>query len=74
MNSKQSESVSSVQKTMAIFEALSREKEIGISDLSQRLMMSKSTVYRFLQTMKTLGYVSQEDETERYALTLKLLK
>ncbi|WP_241006490.1 helix-turn-helix domain-containing protein, partial [Aeromonas media] len=28
-----------------------------MTELSQRIMMSKSTVYRFLQTMKTLGYV-----------------
>ncbi|WP_283130499.1 DNA-binding transcriptional regulator KdgR [Enterovibrio norvegicus] len=74
MSNKQPDSVSSVQKTMAIFETLCSEKEIGISDLAQRLMMSKSTVYRFLQTMKTLGYVSQEGETERYALTLKLFE
>ncbi|MGF1766995.1 DNA-binding transcriptional regulator KdgR [Enterovibrio makurazakiensis] len=74
MSNKQPDSVSSVQKTMAIFETLGGEKEIGISDLAQRLMMSKSTVYRFLQTMKTLGYVSQEGETERYALTLKLFE
>ncbi|MDD1782636.1 DNA-binding transcriptional regulator KdgR [Enterovibrio sp. ZSDZ35] len=74
MSNKQPDAVSSVQKTMAIFETLSSEKEIGISELAQRLMMSKSTVYRFLQTMKTLGYVSQEGESERYALTLKLFE
>ena len=34
------------------------EREIGITELSQRVMMSKSTVYRFLQTMKSLGYVA----------------
>ncbi|MBJ6923235.1 helix-turn-helix domain-containing protein, partial [Vibrio cholerae] len=50
------------------------QKDIGISDLAQRLMMSKSTVYRFLQTMKTMGYVSQEGETENYSLTLKLFE
>lgn len=74
MLNKLPDSVSSVQKTMAIFETLCTEKDIGISDLAQRLMMSKSTVYRFLQTMKTLGYVSQQGETERYALTLKLFE
>lgn len=37
-------------------------------------MMSKSTVYRFLQTMKTLGYVAQEGESEKYSLTLKLFE
>lgn len=58
----QPESVSSVLKVFSILEALGEQKEIGVSDLSQRLMMSKATTYRFLQTMKTLGYVSQEGE------------
>lgn len=34
--------------------------------------MPKATVYRFLQTMKTLGYVHQEQESERYGLTMQL--
>ncbi|MFG1172336.1 DNA-binding transcriptional regulator KdgR [Erwiniaceae bacterium CAU 1747] len=71
---KQPDAVSSVMKVFGIMQALGEEREIGITELSQRLMMSKSTVYRFLQTMKTLGYVSQEDESEKYALTLKLFE
>lgn len=71
---KQPESVSSVLKTFGILQALATQKDIGISELAQRLMMSKSTVYRFLQTMKSLGYVSQEGETENYSLTLKLFE
>ncbi|NGN96591.1 DNA-binding transcriptional regulator KdgR [Grimontia sp. S25] len=70
----QPESVSSVLKTFAILQALSSQKDIGVSELAQRLMMSKSTVYRFLQTMKTLGIVSQEGDSERYSLTLKLFE
>ena len=35
-----------------------------------RLAMPKATVYRFLQTMKTLGYVRQEADSERYGLTM----
>ncbi len=73
-NGKQPESVSSVLKTFGILQALSTQKDIGISELAQRLMMSKSTVYRFLQTMKTMGYVSQEGESENYSLTLKLFE
>ncbi|WP_047047720.1 DNA-binding transcriptional regulator KdgR [Vibrio mexicanus] len=73
-NDKQPESVSSVLKTFGILQALSKQKDIGISDLAQTLMMSKSTVYRFLQTMKTLGYVAQEGESENYSLTLKLFE
>ena len=62
----QPESVSSVLKVFGILDALATQKEIGITDLAQRLMMSKSTTYRFLQTMKTLGFVSQEGESDKY--------
>ena len=68
------DSVSSVLKVFGILQALSEEKEIGVTELSQRIMMSKSTVYRFLQTMKTLGYVKQEGETDKYTLSLKLFE
>lgn len=72
--SKQVESVSSVLKVFGILQALGEQKEIGITEIAQRLMMSKSTVYRFLQTMKSAGYVSQEGDSEKYALTLKLFE
>lgn len=70
----QPESVSSVLKVFSILQALGEQKNIGVSELSQRLMMSKATTYRFLQTMKTLGYVIQEDEADKYSLTLKIFE
>ncbi|MDV7103717.1 DNA-binding transcriptional regulator KdgR [Vibrio sp. TH_r3] len=72
--STQPEAVSSVLKVFSILQALGDQKEVGVSDLSQRLMMSKSTTYRFLQTMKTLGYVSQQGEADKYSLTLKMFE
>lgn len=72
--STQPEAVSSVLKVFNILQALSEQKAIGVSELSQRLMMSKATTYRFLQTMKTLGYLSQEGEADKYSLTLKLFE
>jgi IclR family KDG regulon transcriptional repressor len=71
---KQQDSVSSVMKVFGILQALGEEHEIGVTELAQRVMMSKSTVYRFLQTMKTLGYVSQEGDNDKYSLTLKLFE
>ncbi len=68
------DSVSSVLKVFGILQALSEQKDIGVTELSQRIMMSKSTVYRFLQTMKTLGYVNQEGETDKYTLSLMLFE
>jgi IclR family KDG regulon transcriptional repressor len=70
----QPEAVSSVLKVFNILEALGEQKKIGVSELSQRLMMSKATTYRFLQTMKMLGYISQEDEEDKYSLTLKIFE
>ncbi len=72
--STQPEAVSSVLKVFNILQALGDQKEIGVSELSQRLMMSKATTYRFLQTMKTLGFVDQEGEADKYCLTLKLFE
>lgn len=68
------ESVASVLKVFSILEILSEQKDIGITELSQKLMMSKSTTYRFLQTMKNLGYVYQEDDSDKYGLSLKLFE
>lgn len=68
---RQPESVAAVLKVFAILQALSERDETGISDLSVRLAMPKATVYRFLQTMKTLGYVRQESDSERYGLAMK---
>jgi IclR family KDG regulon transcriptional repressor len=73
-NDKQPDSVSSVLKVFGILQALGEERDHGITELAQRVMMSKSTVYRFLQTMKSLGYVTQEGESEKYSLTLKLFE
>lgn len=69
---KQPESVAAVLKTFGLLQALADRNESGISDLSMRLAMPKATVYRFLQTMITLGYVRQEVDSERYALTMKV--
>ena len=71
---KQPESVAAVLKVFAILQALSERDETGVSDLSVRLAMPKATIYRFLQTMKSLGYVRQEADSERYGLTMKMFE
>ena len=68
------DSVSSVLKVFGILQALGSEQALGVTELSQQVLMSKSTVYRFLQTMKTLGYVKQEGENDKYSLTMKLFE
>jgi IclR family KDG regulon transcriptional repressor len=70
----QPESVAAVLKVFAILQALGEKGDIGISDLSIRLAMPKATVYRFLQTMITLGYVRQGEDSERYSLDIRMFE
>lgn len=59
----------SVGKAVAILEYLAEAKspkDLGV--ISSDLDMSKSTVYRFLSTLMTLGYACQDPETGRYSL------
>lgn len=73
-DAKQPESVAAVLKVFAILNALGERSDIGITDLSVRLAMPKATVYRFLQTMKGLGYVRQESDSERYGLAMRMFE
>jgi IclR family KDG regulon transcriptional repressor len=72
--SKEIEPVAAVLKVFGLLAALGERKDTSISELSIRLAMPKATVYRFLQTMISLGVVRQEAESERYSLTMKLFE
>jgi IclR family KDG regulon transcriptional repressor len=70
-----------VVKTMNILESLSRERSVGVTELANKVTgptgnarMHKSTVYRFLNSLKELGYVTQDPDTEQYSMTLKLFE
>ncbi|KJZ18172.1 MULTISPECIES: DNA-binding transcriptional regulator KdgR [unclassified Halomonas] len=66
------DNVTAVLKVMAILEALDEGGESSLAVLSQRAVMSKSTAYRFVQTLKNLGYIAQNPESEKYRLTMKV--
>ncbi len=78
---KRPEPAKAVVKTMNILECLSKESSLGVTELARRVTgfsgtsrLHKSTVYRFLSSLKELGYVRQDPETERYSLTPKLFE
>lgn len=64
------------QSTIAAFAILEEMAQKGepsrVTDLGKALNMPRARIYRYLQTLVTLGYVRQDPETERYQLTLKL--
>ncbi len=74
LDAKQPESVAAVLKVFAVLQALAESQQLGITELSLRLAMPKATLYRFLQTMKSTGFVRQEADNERYGLTMKVFE
>lgn len=57
----------------AILEEMVRQNEPSrVTDLANALGMPRARIYRYLQTLVSLGYVRQDPVTERYRLTLKL--
>jgi IclR family KDG regulon transcriptional repressor len=63
--------ISASVRALAVLERLSRQRTIGLEDLSRDVKLAKPTVYRFLLTLQELGYARRIDG-DRWAMTLKL--
>lgn len=67
-------SVTSIDKALEVCEVLSGvPRGMSLSDLARSVRQPASTVHRLLGVLKRRGYVRQDDETQRYGLTLKML-
>jgi len=66
--------MTSVDKALEVCEVLSGNPlGMSLSDLARALRQPPSTVHRLLGVLKRRGYVRQDEETQRYGLTLKML-
>ena len=62
--------VHAVVRALAVLQALSESRDgLRLVDLSQRVGLHKSTVYRLLRTLVDLGYVAQEAHGGLYVLS-----
>jgi len=69
------EIIKSIDKTLGLLEFLSvNEQETGITEISKKLHMGLSTVHRILTTLKSRGYVIQNQQTTKYRLGIKLFE
>ena len=66
--------VQSVVRSFTLLELLCERGELGVTQLSKLSGLSKTTVYRLINTLVELGYVKQNPVTEGYGITLKFLK
>ncbi len=63
----------SVVRVLRIIEYLAgQDKWVGVRTLARDLGLSSTTAHRFLGVLKDLGYVKQDAQQARYALTLKV--
>ena len=71
---KKESATTSIDKALEVCEVLSgMPRGMSLSDLARALRQPASTVHRLLSVLKKRGYVRQDDETQRYGLTLKML-
>lgn len=69
------EMVQSVDRSLSILEVLSDyEDGLGITEISEKVNLHKSTVHRLLSTLIQKGYVKQDEDTNKYRLTLRLFE
>src|SRR3990172_12684205 len=65
--------VHSVLRALTLLDVLAREgREMGVVDLGRRVQLHVSTVHRLLGTLIAGGYVQQDPETGRDALSGKI--
>ena len=68
---KESYSIHAVENALDVLEALSEgEDEVRISQLSEKLAMNKTSVFRLLATFESRGYVERDTESGKYRLGL----
>jgi IclR family KDG regulon transcriptional repressor len=63
--------ISAVSRAFIVAEKLSQVSCSSLEDLARSTRLAKPTVYRFLLTLRELGYV-KKDEGDRWFLTMKL--
>lgn len=65
--------LSSLENTLKMIDMMAAEREMGITELSARMNLGKSTVHRILNTLLKYDYVKQNEATGKYSLAFKFV-
>lgn len=64
----------SLERGLAILSAFTPDHPaLGISELAQRLNLTRSTTHRYVSTLARLGYLYQDNSTRKYRLGARVL-
>lgn len=67
------ENMQTLTRVFQIIEAMSEKEFYGVRELKLKTNINTTTIHRILFTLVNLGYVWQNKETEKYALTYKFV-
>jgi DNA-binding IclR family transcriptional regulator len=67
--------VQSIDRAVAIIECFNEVKrELKLSEISEKLGLNKSTVHGIITTLKYHGFISQNEETQKYKLGIRFIE
>ena len=67
--------IESIKRAIQILNSFTiKEKELGVTELSKKLMLHKSTIHRILITLEDEGFIIKNQSTQKYHLGLKLFE
>ncbi len=65
--------IQSAERIFKILELLAYQGEMGLLELSEASGLNKSTVHRLLSSLIYMGYARQNEATQKYALSFKIV-
>lgn len=66
--------VQSVARALTILDCFSENSQLGISEISADMDLSKSTVFGLVNTLVAYGYLEQAAESKKYKLGIRLFE
>lgn len=64
----------SVAKVFQVLETLCTDDAMGLSELSDKLNIHRTSAYRFLSALARTGYVEKDELTKKYYPSLKVFQ
>lgn len=62
-----------IAKTFEILEILNNEPNLSLKEITNKVFYPKPTVFRLLNTLSTLGYVVQDNNSKTFSISSKFL-
>ena len=66
--------INSTVRTLDMLEYLAKVDEASVSEMSNQFKVNKSTAHRFLASMKYRGFLTQNEDNQKYKLSFKLFE